>query len=1178
MKLSRYIYSLFLLAALIFTSCEDKLPYISPELGEGEATINAEVEFRALEPALESRAAGNAVDKINELWIVIYKVNPNGTEIELYEKVKIYDAKNNYELPGFSIDQTGNSADPSDAETVTPPSGDNVGSGDGSIGGSGQATPKAKFKLSHIPYGYYKMFAVANVDLTEVDCSTIAALRSTRFDWKTDVSLDNQMFGYYTLSSSSTSRAEAPVLTINQDNISLHSWIRRLVSKVTVSFDPSGLKESVRIYIKSVTIHDIPASCALGEKNTPDADDELIKNGESFTYYNAGQADDSHYKDWKIVISKGSGPKGETGHTEADPALYFYENMQGNYESNPKYDKRQQQPDMPDGVGSSVNEPAKDENGNLIYENGLPQNDYKDRLLYGTYIEVEAYYDSFNKDKISQGPIKYRFMLGKNSTYNYDAERNYHYKLTLKFRGWANEADWHIDYNEYTPTLLTPEPYYISYLYGQEMEFPARVKLPPTENRADYTVKAEIVENNWWPWDPDVKNADGTKGARPAQYIPDGVAGMQDISGFAWNTTAFNDIYKYVPYTKAAYEADPDNFPYGGSNYVGFLSLKPNESEIIGETYPGIGTGSDTNGYGPKANEFLQDYYKKNKLAVKTYNLSDSKYATYDDVDQSVSLKIPMYTRNKEMVPGTDFTGNNPFYAYHRFAKVRFTLWKNGEQITYTNADGKEESERFATIYQVPRIENPKAIYRDWNNDDAFEVKLMILPNAGTSTYQTFKSDGPWRASIMCQTESFIELTGRDGKKKTAVGDYITGSTDETIEFTYKPSGKLGSSNSTRCGIIKVEYNDYNCVHLIFVRQGYHKGVKLGNATWSCYNAYSAGCPNTDYKDSYGTNQPVANYTNTQLTARVALTKNPLSIGSLFKRCQYNYAIRENNNANYGWLQPVGSLKTTYIDANNIIQYRDNISWSSIWGYGWCNQVSNANSASDRYNYRWADTWQAVAGDYENGTQFAVPTAENFQSLLACSFGYGIAYADGATTTAKTYADACGFIDYDNDGVDDGYNAAAEGANSRGVRVCLVYNPDNGDNIIFPVSSMGQGRRTRYTTNVGSGTYPFSEPGKGTLSYSGILNPLYGDNNRYRPLTYNIYRNPGAIYWIKQPVVTNNKPEYASWDINFYTIVFHPYDYMSLGGRNNNNTAFLANLTAADSSDALPIKLIYKNQ
>ena len=100
---------------------------------------------------------------------------------------------------------------------------------------------------------------------------------------------------------------------------------------------------------------------------------------------------------------------------------------------------------------------------------------YKDDKPYGSYIEVKAYYRSINADRIGSGEITYRFMLGKDVKTDYDAERNHHYKLTLKFNRFANDVDWHIDYTEEDPGMLIPSPFYISYLYNHTMLMPLKI-------------------------------------------------------------------------------------------------------------------------------------------------------------------------------------------------------------------------------------------------------------------------------------------------------------------------------------------------------------------------------------------------------------------------------------------------------------------------------------------------------------------------------------------------------------------------------------------------------------------------------------------------------------------------------------------------------------------------------
>ena len=41
---------------------------------------------------------------------------------------------------------------------------------------------------------------------------------------------------------------------------------------------------------------------------------------------------------------------------------------------------------------------------------------------------------------------------------DYNAQRNYHYKLTLRFNGYANDVDWHIDYKKEDRKIQNPNP------------------------------------------------------------------------------------------------------------------------------------------------------------------------------------------------------------------------------------------------------------------------------------------------------------------------------------------------------------------------------------------------------------------------------------------------------------------------------------------------------------------------------------------------------------------------------------------------------------------------------------------------------------------------------------------------------------------------------------------------
>lgn len=1171
----KYIYiTVAMIVGMVLSSCKDELLYDNSIIGEGEASISATVSFIPMGTGLDTRASGTAVKNINNLCVLIYT-----------EGGELFNSYTDGQLEGYKCKQDGNQAYPDDV----PPGDVSDSKFDTS---SESATPKATFKIPNIFYGKYRIYAVANLGdlalsektfenekgekITIKDAiKTEAGLKGIRVAWDKDVTWntdgtksndDHAMFGFFTSASEPKSLGfEAPTLIINKPNIDLHCWIKRLVSKVTIAFDPSGLKEAVSVYIRSVTIHDIPATCYLGKKNEPASKEEIINDpGEQGTIYYGDGATNPSYSGW-LKLQKGTEVSGSPEHKETDDALYFFENMQGDYQGQKDFLKVQ----IAGETGESINEPEIDEStGEVIKnENGNMKTDFKDRVPYGTYIEVEGYYVSQNKAKISKGPIKYRFMLGKNTTYNYDAERNHHYKLTLKFRGWANEADWHIVYDELEPSIIVPDPYYISYLYNQDMTYPVRVTGMDFIRDNNLHLHAQIIKNNWIP------TIEKT-GAMADEII----GAYNEINGFAWNKWAYEHVYD-------------------GANYAGFLSLRENKQPIVG-----IGQQ-----YGEAGNEYLQKnyegiinvtprYWADYEIQTEGTGLGvcgDKNDGLYDVVatdSKSMTINLPMFTRPKELIPASDFSGNNPFYAYVREATVRFSLrkagapeptsskadgWKGDDDVLFKikDKDGKEKEVKYVdvTIYQVPRIVNPKAIWRRWDNTEEFHVKLKQLNAAGSNDFIDFKSEGPWRASILQDPDGLIELYTSDGQKvtKDSKDKYIEGITGDEIDFYYKPRGTAGSADNARCGIIKVEYHDYTCHHLIFVRQGYDKGMMLGGASWSCYNAVAAKGSRTD-----GDPEELS-------STNAVVTNSPLSIGSFFKRNNYNYAILESNEEDYGWLASVTGkeLQTAYTDGTGYSTRP--CKWSDIGGHAWTG-YRNDETRADR---PWADTWKAVN---KNGKELAVPTYEQYVKLRDdCEYGYGVVYADGATGVADNVDDAYGYTNFDN--------ASGSAADSpKGMRACLVYNSNNGDQIIFPIGAIGQGRRALNPQGLsysaaynGTQLSNFPNPGAGALSYGNVCGLLYagalnenGRSNNYRPLTYNLYREPGAVYWFKQPVdprdnALDDDTGSASWDINYYTVVFNPYSSGSLGtfkiddkGRHE--------LEKETSTDALPIKFIYK--
>ena len=48
-------------------------------------------------------------------------------------------------------------------------------------------------------------------------------------------------------------------------------------------------------------------------------------------------------------------------------------------------------------------------------------------------------------------------MLGNNATNNFDLVRNHHYKITMNFKDYGNDIDWHIEYAEKYLDVTYPE-------------------------------------------------------------------------------------------------------------------------------------------------------------------------------------------------------------------------------------------------------------------------------------------------------------------------------------------------------------------------------------------------------------------------------------------------------------------------------------------------------------------------------------------------------------------------------------------------------------------------------------------------------------------------------------------------------------------------------------------------
>ena len=429
MKKISFILSMLCSMLLTFSCVWEK--EAESDLPEENGSISIQVEYRPLESALDTRSAGDLIRTIDNISIVAFN-SADGS---------------------FAFDKYFSAADYS-VEEVASPSGTYAES----------KVYRASMSMNDVPRGKYRIYAAVNMDraLTSEETASESALKSISLDWQTtgDKSCspeNNRMFGFFTDNASTVIPSEAPEIVVGTSNVSLHAWVKRTVSKVTVTYDATELKDNIYIYLKSVQILDIPKECFLGKENTPASADQLIHEGEMLTYSSSPTV-----QDWPYVSKGNPVYQYGGGHTETAQALYFFENNQG--------------------TGSKHG-----------YHPGDASWD-KDQKAYGTYIEVKGYYVNRTADNSSQGPIIYRFMLGKDVTTDFNAERSNHYKVTLKFRNNANDPDWHIVYEPEQPEITIPDPLYISYVPNESVNVPVVVR----GGSYSTTVKADIIESHWY--------------------------------------------------------------------------------------------------------------------------------------------------------------------------------------------------------------------------------------------------------------------------------------------------------------------------------------------------------------------------------------------------------------------------------------------------------------------------------------------------------------------------------------------------------------------------------------------------------------------------------------------------------------------------------------------------------
>ncbi|MDE5797318.1 MAG: hypothetical protein K2H75_09405 [Muribaculaceae bacterium] len=1106
----KLLYIVAFMGCLLGSSCADDFPRYETDFPEGEGSLVGTVTFTPTVPTSlgGTRTPGDTIKNINSLCVLVYTAD--GNLFKRYRQSDLADyTPGTYTVSGYDhLDGT----DAKPEETTT---------------------AKATFTLLGLPFGKYRIYAVANMgDLTAYDdqIQTEDGLKSISLRWNpNNVPSNNQMFGYFTPAGNMESEGfeSKELLIFKSSGTKIHAWLKRAASKVTVAFDPSGLNQDVWIYIKNVTIRDIPKTCYLGKENTPTNVDSLYNHLATpypvpdYTKPSAVEVQNTRFE----YNSDGliTDPNVHTGSAKTDgleltnsireaipaeahdnnaPSLFFYENNQGDKstrDDKDKFDKRQQHSGTDDGVGTPIRKDTLN-------------NDFKDRVPCGTYIEVEAYYISTNPNKVGEGSIKYRFMLGKDVTYNYDAQRNYHFKVTLGFKGWANDPDWHIDFELPEPGIEVPPVFRVSYLYHQKSELPIRILGDCT------SLTVTITENNWAPYD-------STALAAPYFVPPAETAFEPDpVYAFRWNRQAYLD---------SEYRQDGKE-----DCAFGFLALH----------LPDRNTTTVSTSFSAEANEDLRNRYRdanegnrsftRDELSVGSHPQTndDDSYEVkkiYDDNNKEVSnqktLMLPVWTRAKTLIEGSGFSGNNPYEGYERKAVLHIkAIFSDGTEI-----------EKDVTVLQVKRLVNPKGVWREYNRDDAFHVTLLEAASGNDmADFIPFTSQGEWTAFIDAQTDtqnkfSISPSSSTVGYQK---GDTIHGYTGSYIDFNINFDVSVGASES-QCAIVKVLYHGNQCLHKILVRKGYHAPITMGGKRWSSFSLYQA--------------TPTGGTDGVSDTYAAVLTKNPLMLGSMFRRGIQSRGILVRNNMDSVLVNGFG-LGPFMAPGNRTFEVARKTNNQSEWDRQTWTQIGFRN---DVRTTRTLGTFTA-----EDGQRYRVPTYQDFKDLTDnAEFGFGVVYGSAATAPKTKANEAYGLIDPNNEGL---FN------DERGMRGVIVYERTTGNQIFFPIGKYGTGRRNNFIltgNNAGQLRY-------GDVNY--LLTIARNSANLYRPVPYNLMVQSGNIYWIDQyrypvpdtppsgPGVTDDDITVyyrgygcLGWDMNYFNFDFNPY-------------------TANNWRDACPIKFI----
>ena len=205
-----------------------------------------------------------------------------------------------------------------------------------------------------------------------------------------------------------------------------------------------------------------------------------------------------------------------------------------------------------------------------------------------------------------------------------------------------------------------------------------------------------------------------------------------------------------------------------------------------------------------------------------------------------------------------------------------------------------------------------------------------------------------------------------------------------------------------------------------------------------------------------------------------------------------------------------------------------------------------------------ADTYQ---GNFESGTvdgkTVVVASLQDYEVLWNnddIEQAYGVLYGNEATETLSKTEEVYGYI-YSK------HQKKGDTGAGYGMRGTFVYNTSEDDtyggrNLFFPIGVAGHGHRKHRDRK--------DSWESAVLRYAaGRTEAMPASEAKDRPLLFDLYRRPGAIYWLdKNANLTRNGTVYKdviAWDYNYFTLDFN---YMPA------NNVFKKELGEPDEPDA----------